>query len=467
MIAGFLCSIIILGISNYGLAQQHSPQALKLTDAVDLALANYPAIRESRARAAAAREGINLARTLYIPRTDMLWQENRATRNNILGLMFPQGVIPSISGPVITDQSAQGAWGSAGGVLLSWEPVDFGLRKAQVGLARAQTNQANARLEVTRLDVATAASDAFLTFLAAEQSVRAAHANVDRMDVFAKSVHVLVDNELRAGADASRADAELAAARIQLIQTQQTSDLARISLGEATGTPEPPLSVEAGPFLEMPPQEPVPSYNAESHPLALEQAAATDTARARIQILDRSYFPRFYFQASVYGRGSGALTDGRFESGFNGMVPSVGNWATGLSVSFPLLDIFSIRFRRKIEASNEAAEKAHYDQTILALKAQDARARAVVDSAIRIALTTPVELKAAQEAEIRARARYEAQLASITEVAEAERLLTQAEIDDAVARLGVWRARLAAAKVRGDLKPFLQDAAGAPVRKKE
>src|SRR5262249_46374060 len=134
MIAGFLCSIIILGISNYGLAQQHSPQALKLTDAVDLALANYPAIRESRARAAAAREGINLARTLYIPRTDMLWQENRATRNNILGLMFPQGVIPSISGPVITDQSAQGAWGSAGGVLLSWEPVDFGLRKAQVGL---------------------------------------------------------------------------------------------------------------------------------------------------------------------------------------------------------------------------------------------------------------------------------------------------------------------------------------------
>jgi len=41
------------------------------------------------------------------------------------------------------------------------------------------------------------------------------------------------------------------------------------------------------------------------------------------------------------------------------------------------------------------------------------------------------------------------------EVAEAQRLLAQAEIDDAVARLGVWRALLAAAQARGDLAPFL------------
>jgi outer membrane protein len=161
------------------------------------------------------------------------------------------------------------------------------------------------------------------------------------------------------------------------------------------------------------------------------------------------------------------MTDGTFQGGLNGLFPNVGNWATGISVSFPLLDIFSIRSRRRIEANNEAAEKARYDQTILALKAGDARARVLVENALRIAQNTPVELKAAREAEVRARARYEAQLANITEVADADRLLTQAEIDDSVARLGVWRARLAAAKVRGDLKPFLQDAANTPIRKKE
>jgi outer membrane protein len=467
MIPGLLCSVIILGISDYGLAQQRPARPLKLNEAVDLALSNYPAIRVSLAQAAAAREGIGLARTSYLPRTDVLWQENRATRNNFFGLVLPQSVIPAVSGPVLPDQTYQGTWGSAGGLLLSWEPFDFGLRGAQVQSARAQTEQANARVEVTRLDVAANASDAFLTLLATEQAVRAARANVNRMETLTNSVHVLVDNQLRPGADASRADAELAGARIQLIQAQQVSEVSRVTLGEALGDAELIVAADAGPLLDMPPYTSLSVARFESHPSALEQAATVEVVRARERVLDRTYFPRFYFQTSVYGRGSGALLDGRFQGGLNGLFPNVGNWATGMSVSFPLLDIFSVRSRRRIEASNESAEKARYDQTILALKAQDARARALVENALRIAQNTPVELKAAREAETRARARYEAQLSNITEVADAERLLTQAEIDDSVARLGVWRARLAAAKVRGDLKPFLQEVAGAPVRTKE
>jgi len=308
---------------------------------------------------------------------------------------------------------------------------------------------------------------AFLTLLATQQAVRAAQANVDRMATLSKSVHVLVDNELRPGADASRADAELAAARIQLIQTQQASETSRVALGEALGLADVAVAVEAGPLLNMPADTSLSVARLESNPLAVEQSAAIEVVRAREHVLDRTYFPRFYFQTSLYGRGTGALLSGKFEGGLNGLFPNVGNWATAVSISFPLLDIFSIRSRRRIEANNEAAEKARYDQTLLALKAEDARARVLVENALRIAQNTPVELKAAREAEIRARARYEAQLANITEVAEAERLLTQAEIDDSVARLGVWRARLAAAKVRGDLKPFLQDVADAPTRKKE
>jgi hypothetical protein len=51
-------------------------------------------------------------------------------------------------------------------------------------------------------------------------------------------------------------------------------------------------------------------------------------------------------------------------------------------------------------------------------------------------------------------------LASISEVAETQRLLAQAEADDAVARLGVWRGLLATAQAYGDLAPFLE-----PVRR--
>src|SRR5205823_13955046 len=97
-----------------------------------------------------------------------------------------------------------------------------------------------------------------------------------------------------------------------------------------------------------------------------------------------------------------------------------------------------------------------YDQTIQNLTTEDARAQAFMKAAVDIAQNTPIERQAATAAESQARARYGNGLASITEVAEALRLLAQAEADDAVARLGVWRALLAAAQAHGDLAPFLE-----------
>jgi outer membrane protein TolC len=132
-----------------------------------------------------------------------------------------------------------------------------------------------------------------------------------------------------------------------------------------------------------------------------------------------------------------------------------------------LLDFFSIRAKRRAEAGNETAERARYNQTVQNLKAQDARARALMDAALRIAANTPIQLRAAQESAQRARARYDAQLATVTEVAEAQRLLAQAEIDDAVASLGVWRALLAGAAVQGDIKPFIQQVTTAPVQRRK
>jgi outer membrane protein TolC len=72
-----------------------------------------------------------------------------------------------------------------------------------------------------------------------------------------------------------------------------------------------------------------------------------------------------------------------------------------------------------------------------------------------VARNTPIQLAAARATEQQATARYKAGLASIVEVAEAQRLLTQAEIDDALARLNVWRALLALAAAEGDLAPYL------------
>ena len=447
MAAGLLAPATVL-------AQGAASGPLSVNDVIALALKNYPAIKESRAHAQAAEEGVGVAQTAYLPRLDAVWQINRATTNNVFGLLFPQSVLPPISGPVLGTRSlGDSVWGSAAGVLVSWEAVDFGQRKATVDVARAQTSLAKNQTAVTELDVAAAAADAFLTVLAAEESVRAIRANVDRLQVFADNVRALVQNQLRPGADQSRAEAELAVARNQLSQAVQIADVARASLAYAIGTAGTPVEVSPGSVDKLP-EMTIEAADLQSHPAARAGQAALDAVRAREQALDRAYFPRVTLQSAVSGRGTGAIVPGAPSFG-NGLWPQVSNWAIGASVSFPAFDTFSINARKRVEAQNELAERARYESTVQTLTTQDARARALMKAASAIASNTPIERQAATAGESQARARYQNGLASVVEVAEAERLLAQAEADDAVARLGVWRALLAAAQARGDLTPFL------------
>jgi outer membrane protein len=449
-----VATAVALVAPELALAQTAPAGPMTLNDAVQLALKNYPAIAETRARAAAADAGVEVAKTANLPRLDAIWQENRATANNVFGLMLPQAVIPPISGPVLASHAYDGVWSSAAGLLMSWDAVDFGLRKAGVEAARAQSDLAQARRSLTELEVAAAAADAYLSVLAADEAVRSSQANVDRLQIFANSVRTLVTNQLRPGADQSRADAELAIARNQLSQAVQVAEIARATLGEAIGaagtTPQlSPDGLTTSPDLTAPAASDV-----KMHPAARLDFAAIEAERARERALDRSVEPRITLQSSLFGRGSGADAPGVPSLG-NGLLPQVPNWAIGASITFPLMESFNVKPRQRVEAANEAAESARYQQTLQRLTTQEVRARALMKAATEIARNTPIERQAATDAESRARVRYESGLATILEVAESQRLLAQAEVDDALARLGLWRALLAQAQVRGDLTSFL------------
>jgi outer membrane protein len=436
-------------------AQTPGSVSLTLNEAIQFALKNYPTIKETRARLQGAHEGVGLARTAYLPHLDMIWQANRATANNVFGLLLPQSLIPPVSGPVLGTRSlSDSVWGSAAGVLLSWEAIDFGQRKAVVDVARAQTSLAQAEAALTELDVAAAAADAFLTVLAADESVRAARANVERLQVFTNSVHALVQNQLRPGADQSRAEAELAVANNQLSQAVQVADLARASLADAIGSAGWSYDLTPGPLNSVP-EVSVAPVDLKNHPAARVGEAAVEVARARERTIQNAYFPKVTLQAAFAGRGTGADAPGVPSAG-SGLWPDVPNWAIGASVTFRSMDIFSINAGRRVERQNELAEGARYERTMQTLTTGEVKAQALMRAATEIARNTPIERQAATTGESQARARYQSGLASVTEVAEAQRLLAQAEADDAMARLGVWRALLATAQAHGDLKPFLE-----------
>jgi outer membrane protein TolC len=433
-----------------------SPQTrLTLARALALADAHYPQIRVALEQQIAAHGEIAVARTAYLPRADMLWQTNRATANNIYGLLLPQGVIPSISGPVLAPDNTRSAWSSAGGTLLSWQPFDFGVRRAQVNAARESAAAATAGLNLTRLDVEFAAANAYLDLATAKQLVMTAQANVERLQVFANSVHVLVDNQLRAGADGAQADAQLALARTQFIQAQTNAAVRAAVLSDFLGIPSSAIDLDDTQLADSAPPEFADTPAITSHPEARQEAALVNEQQAELSALARSYAPQFNTQAALSGRGAGTSLSGVFPGGTNGLAPDTLNWVVGVEVTFPAFDIFSIHERKKVQQANVRAEKARYEQAVDDLSAQVQQAEAQLNGARQIAQNTPIELAAARESESQQRARFKSGLATVVDVAAAESLLVQAETDDAVARLNTWRSLAAVAAARGDLAPFL------------
>ncbi len=62
--------VFLLALGPMTVAQ--SSRVLTLEQAVDFALKNYPAVRAALERVNAARAGVGLARTIYLPRANML-----------------------------------------------------------------------------------------------------------------------------------------------------------------------------------------------------------------------------------------------------------------------------------------------------------------------------------------------------------------------------------------------------------
>ena len=424
---------------------------LTLEQAVAQAAQNYGAVRVSAEQANAAAASINLARTAFLLKVDGLAQLNRGTRNNVYGMLMPNSVIMPISGPPNPSNSLTSVWGSAVGVLVAWEPLDFGLRQSQVGVAEAGKRRADATLERTRFEVSAAAADAFLAILAAQQIVEAAKAGIARARTLHEVVSALVKADLRPGAESARTRAELAMAETQRIQAEQAVAMAKAALSQYLGSI--PAAIDSGRLLEAPPDSP--AAVAADHPVVREQTAVMQESQARMRVLDKSYFPKFNFQSGLYARGTGARNDFTTGGAASGLGPNIHNWGAGLSVTLPVMDYAAIREKKAIESAQSRVEAARLVQLRQDLDARVARARAMLEGARLVLANLPVQLEAARAAESQASARYRAGLGTIAEVAETQRLLTQTEIDFSLAKLQVWRAHLAVAAARGELGGFL------------
>ncbi|HUX66555.1 MAG TPA: TolC family protein, partial [Terriglobales bacterium] len=434
---------------------------LGLGEAVASAWAHYPGMVAAEQAAARAQAEAGVAATNLWPTAGVAAQWDRGTDNASLGLAFPSP-LPSISGTVpAADYSQRSAWTSAAGVYFSWEVADFGRRAANVRYYRELAARASDQSALVRLQVGAHAADAYLTAIAAEEQTQVARADLERWRQLAASVHALVDQQLRPGADASRTDAERAGARIRLSQAEGNLAAAQANLAEALGWNGALPGLSARTWLTSGAAAAGGPGGAGLHPEERAQRDAVAAARAQGAEAGRAALPRWYVLASAYGRGSGTLAPGQLAGGAVGLAPTTaGNWAVGVGADFSFTRWRAARAQQAAAAAQLRSQQARQRQVEGALEASRRRAAADLGSARAVAQESPVELAAARAGEAQARVRYQAGLAGVVDLANAEQLLAQAESDAALGQLQVWRALLESAYAAGDLGPFLAAAGG-------
>jgi outer membrane protein len=448
--------LVLLAATAY--AQERGPEPLTIEQAVEFALVHHPGLQTEISVEEAKRAQVAVGRAAYLPSVDLSLQINVGTGNVLRGSLYSLPGIPSVSGPPTKRSFRDAAFGALAGIGTRWDVLGLVERMAEVDTALAEAAQAHAAVEARRLAIAFAAADQFFDVISNAETVRAARAILERARVFDESVEVLTKQELRPGTDASRARSELALAMNQLIRAERAEALSRAELARSLGVPGRQVKILPGPLLALPVTRT--TSPSSKHPLIIEAEAGERAAQAKKRAVELAYLPRLDLLASLWVRGSGLTSDKLPPSPGNGIVPDTPNWLTGVVLSWPAVELVTARARARVEAANLRAANARKREVLQAVQTQLDEAHQILDAAWKEAANTPIELKAAHAAEAEATARYRAGLAEAIEVADAQRLLAQAELDDAVARLNVRRAELLLARALGDLGPFLDGVRG-------
>ena len=442
--------IALAASARIALGEDAPAHVYTLEEAVGEALARHPRLRVLRADEEAADARVEEARTGKLPDVGVAAELNRSTGNTVPGAFFPTQGFPPIAGPLRGKTFDEGVWQTGVSLWATWDVLSITKQAAAIDVALASRGEASALTQARRLEVAYRAADAFLLLVQAKEATRAARASIERAETLERIVKPLVEQTLRPGVDLTRAHAELAVAQTQLARSEQAVDVRKAQLSEAVGVPG--SNVDAS-LAASPAAVSAPIHvrgEVAKHPEVIASESAVVRADEQRKAVRVEYLPRLDLVAALWMRGSGLSG-----SPGAGLVPDTPNWGIGATVTWNFLDIPTIRARARSAEASHTAAVARRDEASLAVAGQLASAAAVLNGAVRVSKQAPAALSAARAAAEQAAARYKTGLISLADVADAQRQLAQAEIDDAVANLDIRRAQLLVARASGDLGPFL------------
>lgn len=431
-----------------------SVRAMTLPEALEYARFHQPELRAARERFLAVAADARVPSAQWLPSAGAEAEVVGSSTNNSTSTIFGSDAVdlPRIGGTTVHASPDWHPYATTlAAVGLRQEIFDFGRIAAQTAAGEALVAIERDRLQLTQLDTTLIVTQAFFAVKAARSVMAAAAQAEQRAQVHHDFAQAAVKSGMRPPIELTRATADLTRFTVGRIRSEGNLRIGRSVLAAAVGFSEPELDTAQA-------QENIPPTPAlaqvEQRALAYQPEILQTQDRRKAQhaqtlAISASTRPNLFATAAFSARAGGAPANNGIIPDGRGLIPSVPNYDAGLIFAWPF-------YEPTVDAAASASRQREwaYDAEIAAAKQKALAAAQQVYRRTRVAETALVALAQATEAARanyeQADARFRAGLGTSTELADAEAIRFESEVQQAVGGFELATARANLARVMGD-----------------
>ena len=405
------------GLSKFSTPAQVIGRRLTLQEAVDIALDNAPKILASTGDYVASLQRVNQALAPLLPQLSGVGSFGR------------QQSISTISGT-----RSRSDFGSANATAsqILW---DFGKQWAAKDAAKFDAESFRAAVELQKNNIAELVKEQYFTLLLSQRLVTVNEAALDRAEVSLRSAKGFFEVGTQPKSFVTRAEVDVANGRVNLIRANNAVSLSRVALNTAMGIAvNAPTEVKDVLAYEQFPtdRETLLAEALQNRPDYKQVKALADKNEALVRQAFRDFFPNIQGNGTYGVTGiTGAPDPG--SRGTTGFIDSGPQWNVGLTLNWTIFDGGGKIARYKEAKANVDAILARVRDTELQIWQQVEQAYLNLGEAESRIGAAGKAVESAQENYLLARGRFDAGVANIIELTDAQLALTQAQSTEAQA----------------------------------
>lgn len=425
------------------------PRTMTLAEARAHARAHHARVLAARHRLSAAQRDVDVPGAQWRPRVGGFAQLVGSTVNNssTTQIGVPTVDIPRIGATPI-DATPRFVPYPATMVALGvrQQLYDFGRIAAERTAVSYAVAIERARAAGAVLDTDFLVEEAFYSVLAASSIEEAARTAFERALAHRDLAKANVATGLRPPIELTRAEADVARYEAGMTRARGALHVARSVFAAAAAVDETELGA-SGDVPEQREMQPLAELlrHAEASPSVREARARVQAQRAETHRLEVQNRPSLYATGSINGRAGGATPSVGAVPPGGGWVPLVPNYDVGVILSWPLVEA---TWDKQADASRQRERVADADASLALRDRRTAITTAWHDAEVAASALSALERGA--EAAIanyrQAEERFRVGLGTSTELADAQALRTEADIQLAIGRFQKARTRVVLAR---------------------